>query len=404
MRRNWGRCSRTASRWSLDCQLDVETLENRLALSHSMAAAYEADDAQYATSEASNSYAPAPPAARDSAPMSLGSFGPGIGDPSSDQSLGSRTDFAPPGDRHSIDINHGYATLAPPAQMAPTFAPASIEIVVVIETSFAAPNVSLMPFASPHANQVPRTKLDMPANSYDAYSTGNDNVEVASASYVTSLRPQGVSPASAPANVPRGPQGGDINLAAGLSSQASAVAAGGTTPLLPIERAGARAPSEGSQPFTPSTIPHVDSHSTLVERGAADESVVLDLPFDRAAAVRGAVPTLDASAPSGAAQASVEEALHTRPALAAGVSLRIEAVDEALQAAMSEVESLGGELAGWIEEVSMPPWAIATIGAAAVGFGARRHLKRRRSSALRTTCDEESSSWLFTRLHQVPGP
>lgn len=90
-----------------------------------------------------------------------------------------------------------------------------------------------------------------------------------------------------------------------------------------------------------------------------------------------------------------------RAALLASLPFNMEVVDQALDAMLSEVEGLGGELAMWLDDANVPPWAVAVTAMAAGGLGGHyvRRARARRSS--HDDSDEESSSWLFIRL-QTP--
>ena len=126
MRRNWGRRVGRSSPWSLDCQLDVETLENRLALSHApMPVDYEpigfdpaGMDLRSAATDAYVSVAnPTPLGGHDAPTMNLGGDGNlggngphGLGDVSGFQPNAFHSADLTALDRPGSDVNYGYAT------------------------------------------------------------------------------------------------------------------------------------------------------------------------------------------------------------------------------------------------------------------------------------------------------
>lgn len=83
--------------------------------------------------------------------------------------------------------------------------------------------------------------------------------------------------------------------------------------------------------------------------------------------------------------------------LLAGISLNIEAIDAALHAMLAEVEDVGGELVSWFDEQSPRSWVTMAATAALAGAAGRYawRARRRRDDGF---CEEESSSWLFTRF------
>jgi hypothetical protein len=92
-----------------------------------------------------------------------------------------------------------------------------------------------------------------------------------------------------------------------------------------------------------------------------------------------------------------------RAALLANLQLNIEAVDQALDAMVSEIERLGGEIATWFDDWTLSNWGTAAAIVVACGLGGRYWwLERVRRSQPRDT-EEESSSWLFTRLQNPAG-
>lgn len=91
-----------------------------------------------------------------------------------------------------------------------------------------------------------------------------------------------------------------------------------------------------------------------------------------------------------------------RAALVASLPLNFEAVDQALDAMAQEIERLGGELASWFDPMAFSGWTAAASVAVATGVGGYLWYGRNRA-ALDDRDEEESSSWLFTRLHTPAG-
>jgi hypothetical protein len=92
-----------------------------------------------------------------------------------------------------------------------------------------------------------------------------------------------------------------------------------------------------------------------------------------------------------------------RAALLASIGFDNQAVDRALDAAMSEIEQIGGDLMSWFDDYTAPSWTTAAsiVTAAAAGSAYAWHGRGRRS------VDEEdeaiSSIWLFNRFQMPAG-
>jgi hypothetical protein len=89
--------------------------------------------------------------------------------------------------------------------------------------------------------------------------------------------------------------------------------------------------------------------------------------------------------------------------LLAHLQVDLRAVDEALARVLGEIDELGDELADWLSEAAVPPWAVA---AAVVGCGIGMHHLRRlhHTMSVEEPSDEESLSWVFTQLHGLSLP
>ena len=147
------------------------------------------------------------------------------------------------------------------------------------------------------------------------------------------------------------------------------------------------------------TVPDVASDGDERDDAAKRETV-----GDRSS--RGAiVPALAAVAVDSAAETEVDVAgdLQARTALLANLQLNIEAVDQALDAMVSEIERFGGELATWFDDWTVSNWGTATALVVACGLGGRYWWLQRGRRAIERDSEEESSSWLFTRLQSPAG-
>ena len=92
-----------------------------------------------------------------------------------------------------------------------------------------------------------------------------------------------------------------------------------------------------------------------------------------------------------------------RATLLASIGFDNQAVERALDAAMSEIDQIGGDLMSWFDDYSGPSWVTAADIAAVVAAGSAYawHDRQRRS---REEDDEAvSSTWLFNRLQMPAG-
>ena len=92
-----------------------------------------------------------------------------------------------------------------------------------------------------------------------------------------------------------------------------------------------------------------------------------------------------------------------RAALLASVGLDVEAVDRALGAVISEIEQIGDELIGWLDDYSAPSWAAASGVVTAMAAGSAYVWRGR---ARRSVEEEEAailSAWLFNHFQMPAG-
>jgi hypothetical protein len=92
-----------------------------------------------------------------------------------------------------------------------------------------------------------------------------------------------------------------------------------------------------------------------------------------------------------------------RVAMLANLQLNFEAVDQALDAMVSEVEWLGSELVTWLDDWNVSNWGTAVGVIFACGLGSRYWWLERGRRSLQRDRDEESSSWIFIRLQSPAG-
>ena len=84
-----------------------------------------------------------------------------------------------------------------------------------------------------------------------------------------------------------------------------------------------------------------------------------------------------------------------------GIAANFEVIDRALEAALSEIEQMGGELVAWLD--NSDSFALVSAGAAVLLAGGASYSWRRRRGAQLAGGDlEEPSSWLFTHLYIPP--
>jgi hypothetical protein len=93
----------------------------------------------------------------------------------------------------------------------------------------------------------------------------------------------------------------------------------------------------------------------------------------------------------------------SRAALLANLQLNMESVDQALEAMAIEIERLGGELVTWLDDSSWSSWGEAAAVVAVFGLGSRCIWRLRGRRSPQEDSEEESSSWLFSRLQSPAG-
>ena len=86
------------------------------------------------------------------------------------------------------------------------------------------------------------------------------------------------------------------------------------------------------------------------------------------------------------------------PAALAGIPLNMHAIDQALHSVVDEVDMMGSELGQWLDDMHLTPLAVvATVAAASAG--AVYYVRYRSDNGGKIHNEEDSSSWLFARLH-----
>jgi hypothetical protein len=147
------------------------------------------------------------------------------------------------------------------------------------------------------------------------------------------------------------------------------------------------------------------AHLPQAEPNLSSSAGAAALPGDEAERARANdVETSGASGVAAHKEILVPTSEGDRAALLANLQLNMEAVDQALEAMVGEIERLGVGLATWFDDVSLPSWGTAATVVAAFGVGSRCLLRGRARRSPQTDSEEESSSWLFTRLQSPAGP
>jgi hypothetical protein len=93
--------------------------------------------------------------------------------------------------------------------------------------------------------------------------------------------------------------------------------------------------------------------------------------------------------------------LVTRESLLAGIATNVDAVDRALQAALEEIENMGGELVTWFDDSNTTTWVAGATMLLAAGGG--YYWQRRRLNGQATPHQDEPTSWLLNHLCHPAG-
>jgi hypothetical protein len=127
--------------------------------------------------------------------------------------------------------------------------------------------------------------------------------------------------------------------------------------------------------------------------------------FEHARPAKGAAGSADLGAigpvvdmPGGDPAAAL---LTARESLLAGIAYNFEVVDHALETALVEIEKLGGNLAGWLDDADTFACAAAVTGALLAG-GAYYHRQTRGARAAGAP-GEDAASWLITHACAAAG-
>jgi hypothetical protein len=173
---------------------------------------------------------------------------------------------------------------------------------------------------------------------------------------------------------------------------------GGPLGLAPVPQAGLdaiEAPSSRALKSDPNL--GASSGSSSAPHGGAEQPGT-----DSTAAINLASGSRALGGPIGGEVADAMSA-GNRAALLASLPFNMEAVDQALAVMMNEIEGLGGEFVSWLDDASVPPWAVAATFAEACGLAAYHFWRTRGRRSAQEESEEESSSWLFTRLQSPAG-
>ncbi|HKD36296.1 MAG TPA: hypothetical protein VKB78_05830, partial [Pirellulales bacterium] len=105
---------------------------------------------------------------------------------------------------------------------------------------------------------------------------------------------------------------------------------------------------------------------------------------------------LQRSSQSGAALLPIEAA-----ASLADIPLDLGRIEQTLSATVAEIKQLSPDLTGWLSLRHVNPLTVAVTAAAIGGGSAYYYLRRRNARDSNRQHDEESSSWIFSRLHSA---
>jgi hypothetical protein len=403
-RRRRGTCRRSHS--SRDV-LDLERLENRLALSH---APLVEPDVTPGLSPAAIAVGPAPSENRlDSVNAGSVSSAP-LRDFLDYRAFSSNAEFDPspssnfaPGFHIDVPEVQAIFLTSPAATIGARIAPLVVVIFDRIDVPFeSSPTLTILPQSTAHR------ELDGSVDT-SAGETGKLNrpqtsgTPVASLLATTSLN---VTPSRAAAEFQ-----GDLGRA---SLAVAASDAGAVQQKLPAVGAVPAAsnvhPSVGIlvPPGGLRTIEQVDANQ--LDKNQRTENDANDAAESarrsgRTAAAADSRPTWagETANPEASRSDSSHGFAAQRAALLASIGFDSQAVDRALDAAMSEIEQIGGDLMTWFDDYNSPSWATAAgiVTAAVAGSAYVWHGRRRRS----VEEEEEaiSSTWLFNRFQMPAG-
>lgn len=397
MRRTLSRRSRrTRSSADWSCPLCVETLESRLALSHApLDASPEA--VMWGPTPAGSSMG------HDYAEIGDAGYGPQRENESfrgndfafrSDDAF--RSDYAAAPGRPTSEMAHGFDG----ASVYQISMPQQVSIVIVEFTYSPQIIFVVSPAASP-SNAAPNSKPD---SEYGRSSPGGDGEDGNAAGVANQVRATAAAAAGArqrdpcraatwasPAASPR------VRTRRTRRSQLPCLRT--PTPDSAVQQA---APCQRRRWSRESSHPLIRTRFTDGGLGHADAVVEAPDAQSETVARQSAEASVAAALPTHSETLFVVNDV-SRAALLSNMSMNVEAVDQALEAVMREVEKIGGELVTWFDELTLPQWAFATTAAALLGYGGHCYWKRRGARLDEETGEEESSSWLFTRLHTPPG-
>ncbi len=398
MRRTLSRRSRrTRSSADWSCPLCVETLESRLALSHApLDASPEA--VMWGPTPAGSSMG------HDYAEIGDAGYGPQRENESfrgndfafrSDDAF--RSDYAAAPGRPTSEMAHGFDG----ASVYQISMPQQVSIVIVEFTYSPQIIFVVSPAASP-SNAAPNSKPD---SEYGRSSPGGDGEDGNAAGVANQVR--ATAAAAAGAQAARSVPSGDVGIASSIAASSNSANAPQPAPMLARADAGFGGAASGAMPTAPlesGVVPPVDSRARFTDGGLGHADAVVEAPDAQSETVarQSAEASVAAALPTHSETLFVVNDV-SRAALLSNMSMNVEAVDQALEAVMREVEKIGGELVTWFDELTLPQWAFATTAAALLGYGGHCYWKRRGARLDEETGEEESSSWLFTRLHTPPG-
>jgi hypothetical protein len=101
------------------------------------------------------------------------------------------------------------------------------------------------------------------------------------------------------------------------------------------------------------------------------------------------------------AQAGVAFLPFNAAASLADIPLDVGRIEKTLTSTIAEIKRLSPDLAGWLTVGHLSPLTVAFAAAAISGGSAYYYLRRRKGREPNRLEDEESSNWLFSRLHSA---
>jgi hypothetical protein len=387
-------------------RLGFERLEHRLPLSHDPLPT-PTDSLGFQT-VASATFFAAEVHVENAPVASFASF-PGVGGlerhPSASPSAITRDDIYAPAPAADNDV------ASSPLVIEPLYVPAEIRVVpvvvVIVERTVLAPDFSALQaqvhsVAADHYQSPDRP--DVPAG--DSTGAAAAKLPPAQHAIVPGLT---ITPLNTPASVPAAEILHEHGAAvAAATPSISAVAIQRQSAVTQADSAatppaGILLPPSAASSIARSEALGLSSEAAPTPSEGAPAGNDMDSP-GYAAASDAQSESLSAAAPSttlAAAQVPASSIVE-RPTLLADVGFGMQAVDRAIDAALVELEELGGDLITWLDDYA-PSWTTTAGAATALAAGGAYVLRSRTRRSVDKDDEEVSSTWLFTRFQSPAG-